>query len=946
MIGREIGQFRVRARLGQGGMGEVYLADDTALRRKVALKFVAGGADPDAGRRLQHEAYAVAALDHPFICKVFEAGEHDGQRYIAMEYVEGQTLKDRLAAGPLPAGEATRLAKELSEALEFAHTRGIVHRDLKPANARVSVDGHIKVMDFGIARRLLPELGDWSTRSTAPLSDDFTGTLAYMSPEQVRGETADGRADVFAFGILLYELLTGENPFRRDSAFATADAIVRESPAPLAGRVKDLAPDLGRLVARCLEKDRDRRYPSFREISRDLARLDGPTGQAPIRRRLSRKAALGAGAAVIGAALVLAWWWPACLPFSQPALAFGERDWIVMTDFENLTGDKVFDQSLNAALEVAIGQSRYVNVFPRHRLQASLQRMRKTPETAIDVTLATDLALREGLRAVLAPSIAQVGDTYSMTARVIDPLTQGVVVQESVEAARRDPVLEALNDLAARVRRRLGESIGQLSAQGTPLPLATTASLDALKLYADSTRVRTGGARAAEELLRQAIALDPDFALALATQGYQYYLGSSRESRTEGDRLFTHALGLANRLTLRERLWISAAADDARGHREQAVAGYQAYLAQYPDDTRAWFRLGWTYMATLRRPEDGAAAFRRVTELDPRDSGAWINLATCYNGVGRSDLAVETYQKAFALAPDELLGAYVNGEYGAALVRLGRIDDARNAFEKMVKAPDAMRQARGRRSMAFLEMYRGRYREALAHLEGAIRLNEGNNFALSAFRDLFIRVRASLALGSREAAARDLAAVNGWMAKLSLGPEWLSGVVAVRAGLGELGEARRLIAIMEKAVGNTFTDTSVSRNLSNDEGHLNLARAEVELAMGRAAQAVTLVETAAARLGAKDVLDETARALLAAGRLEEAAAALKQLVDAAPFGYEQQLDAAAAHVTLGGIYERLGREADARGVYEKIVTQWKDGDADLVLLRQARARLKAMGERK
>ncbi len=946
MTGRQIAHYRVGARLGQGGMGEVYLADDLSLRRKVALKFVSPGAatDADAARRLQQEAYAVAALDHPFICKVFEAGDAGGQRYIAMEFVEGQTLKDRLSAGPLGGAEVARLAGEIAEALEYAHARGIVHRDLKPANVMLSTDGHVKVMDFGIARRLpTPDMATYSRAATE--GDHLTGTLAYMSPEQVRGVPVDARSDVFSFGVLLYELLSGTHPFLRDSAFATAEAIVREPAAPLESRVRDLPAGLDTVVAGCLEKDRDRRLASFKDVRAALARPDEVEARrlAPPQTRKRRRRLVAAGA-VAAAILVLAWWRPSWLPFSGPALAFAERDWMVIADVENLTGDPVFDRSLGAALDVGIAQSQYVNVFSRDRLLTALQRMRRPRDAPVDETLAIEVAVREGLRAVLVCSIAQVGDVYAITARVIDPQTSGTVVRNSVQANGRDRVLDALNDLAARVRRRLGESLPALSAQGLPLPLATTGSLEALKLYADSLRLGPQEDATGEELLRQAIDIDPDFAIALAALGYRYFLRSSRVSRTEGDQLFARALALTNRLTTRERLWIPAMADDARGNREQAVTGYKAYLAQYPDDSRAWFRLGWTQMATLGQLDAGVEAFTRVTTIDPKHVGGWINLATCYAGLRQHERAVETYQKAFALSPDEILGQFVNNEYGSVLVRLGRMDEARQTFEKMTMAPDAQRQARGHRSIAFLEMHLGRYASATAALDRAIQLNEANGYLLSAFRDRFIKAQARLAVGARADVIRELALIDGLIAKLSLGPEWLSRVVKMRVRLGQIADAQRVVTLIARTVGNTLTDTAVSRNLGDDQGHLDLARGEIELALGRPDEAVRLVAAAAARLSPQVVLESAARALRATGKTDDAVARYEELLRLAPIGLEEQEDAVEAHAALGALYERLGRVDQARALYEKLIAQWKDADADVVVLREVRARLKALSK--
>jgi predicted Ser/Thr protein kinase len=309
MIGRRIEQFEVRSLLGRGGMGEVYLADDAELHRKVALKVVSVD-DPqlDRGKQLQREARTTAALDHPFICKVFQTGDFEGLWYFAMEYVEGETLRARLGAGPLSIHDTVRIAREIAEAMEFAHSRGVIHRDLKPGNVMLARDGHVRVMDFGISKRVRPESGDWTTPSPEPEAGALSGTLAYMSPEQVRGLPLDTRTDVFSFGILLYELLTGRHPFRRERAFATAVAILYDEVA-WPNRHKKRAPTaLIRMVGRCLEKAPDRRWASFTEVRQALNEVDGPSLPAP--RRISRRTALVTAAAlsvVTTAAVALLW---------------------------------------------------------------------------------------------------------------------------------------------------------------------------------------------------------------------------------------------------------------------------------------------------------------------------------------------------------------------------------------------------------------------------------------------------------------------------------------------------------------------------------------------------------------------------------------------------------------------------------------------------------------
>ena len=508
MIGSQISHYRILSKIGQGGMGEVYLAEDLQLDRKVALKFLPAGQVPDevSRKRLLREANAAARLDHPFITKVYEVGQGEapagtagaspGIPFIAMELVEGETLRERLSRGPMPMPEALRIAGEIADALEFARQRGIVHRDLKPANVMLTGDGHAKVMDFGIAKYVSIPSADGS-RSAGPSmtsTGEITGTPAYMAPEQLKGLPLDSRADIFALGVCLYEMLTGTHPFMKDSAFQTADAILNQPAPPLDRYLKDPPADLEHVFRRALAKEPDQRYQSFKDLRIDLGAVDLPQTRTAIASPVRTRArpgwlmpALVTLVAVGGAAL--AWRiWPVQLSISQRALAFNERDWILIADFENLTSDTVFDRSLRVALDVAIAQSQYVNVFPLSRLPDTLRLMQKDPSGKLDESLAAEIALRERIKAVLSCSIAKVGESYTLTAKVIDPQSRVAVQTESTQARGKDGVLPALDELATRIRRNLGESLNSVSAQKVDLPRATTASLEALRLYAESLR--------------------------------------------------------------------------------------------------------------------------------------------------------------------------------------------------------------------------------------------------------------------------------------------------------------------------------------------------------------------------------------------------------------------------------------------------------------------------
>lgn len=947
MVDTGFSRYRILSRLGEGGMGEVFLAEDVSLHRKVALKFLLGPVGDGADARLIREARAAAHLDHPFICKVYEVGEQDRRPFFAMEYVDGATVKDRLMRGPLPTRDAVRIAAEVADALQFAHARGIVHRDLKPANVMVGADGHVKVMDFGIAKRLPAAIttdGSTAAAATASLPGELTGTLAYMSPEQIRGDAVDHRSDVFAFGLLLHQMLTGVHPFMRPSMLETANAILNDMPPAIDRTASGGSPLLAHIVARCLEKDRERRYQSLSDVRIELDALNAPepvaTGETKTRgtkRTVWVTAALVAIAATVG---VVHWIRP--LPFlaPEPALAFKERDWIVVADFNNLTGDAVFDSSLRRALEVAIAQSQYVNVYPNDRVVATLRRMQRDPSLRLDETLASEVALRDNVRAVLACDIAQLGAVYSLTTRVLDPQNQVAVLTDSVTANSKSDVLGALDRLAARVRTSLGESLAKSGAQTRPLPLATTSSLEALKLYADSMKM--SGVRedsASLELLRQAVALDPQFALAHAELGRRFYLSAERDTREIAEKHYQTALGLADRLTIRERLWIQASVEDSRGNRERAVSAFKAYLAQYPDDVRALYRLAWAEMAGLQRYRDAIEDFKRVVQLNPSNANAYVNMATAYSAMGDFSSAIPAYQKAFDLSPDLILGVFVNHEYGFTLVRAGRDTEAGAVFERMKKEATGINRARGFRSTAFLEMYRGHYSAAIKEIRQSIAINQTQRSTVSEYRDRLILYSALQAMGQTREASAEWPAIERLIHSQPFGPEWLVKPVKLLARRGQINDAARLVGLMEKTAWNTTAASAANRNTGEDHANIDLAQSEVDLARGRTGPALEAVERAHLALQDVNSLETLAPALIAAGRPSEAVTRYEELLKKPPFGNEGQEAWFQAHLALGRLYEQQGRQEDARRLYTSLLDRWKDADANLLLLKAVRERL-------
>jgi serine/threonine protein kinase/tetratricopeptide (TPR) repeat protein len=961
----KVSHYRILEKLGAGGMGVVYLAEDMKLGRKVAIKVLSHEytTNKDRLHRFEQEASAASNLNHPNILTIHEVGNDDGRHYIATEYIDGVTLRRKMLASQLQITEVLDIALQVASALEEAHTAGIVHRDIKPDNIMIRRNGYVKVLDFGLAKLTetvdrTPLDAEAATRVLVETDAGVVmGTSHYMSPEQARGKPVDARSDIWSLGVVIYEMVAGRTPFEGETSTDVIVAITQKEPSPLARFAPNVPAELDWIVMKALRKDRDERYQTIKELLTDLRRLkqrlefeaelersaapgsfsgsrisEGATTPTIPERALQTKTvshvssaeyiATGIKKHKIVAALIALLLVGATVSavylYKRNSRSLTERDTILVTDFVNTTGEPVFDGTLKQALAVHLGQTPFLNLFPEDRVRETLRFMGRSPDDRITRDVGREICQRQGLKAMLTGTIATLGSHYVITLEAMNPTSGDVFAREQIEAESKEKVLSSLGTAVVNLRKRLGESLSSIQKYDVPIEQATTSSLEALKAFAmaDEERAR-GRARESLVLYQRATELDQNFAMAYARIAVHHV----NQDQLEAAKEWIHkAYDLRDRVSERERLYIAEKYYSyVTGEIDKTIETLQTWARLYPNDFVPHNNLAINYKF-LARHEEALKESLEAVRLSPNTTSARENVMSSFIALNRFDEAEQAARELWRINPDSTSAHFSRYFFGF----LRRDQAAMDREVQWVRGkPD---EAQMTSFMAATAMYFGKAKEAEGHHKRAVELFKTLNRIENASAELLNFASYLLLLGrcdqAKDKAKESLAMFRGQL-----------GTASAAMLFASCNDASQAEQLLEYARTNHPKNTVIASML------VPMLRAAIEKNRGNNAEAIQLLESVRAyefgHVTGLGVAYMRANLYLEQRMGNEAAAEFKKIIDRP--GIEPSSPAhTLSHLGLARAMAVNGDTAGARKSYQDFFALWKDADPDLPVLVQAK----------
>jgi serine/threonine protein kinase/tetratricopeptide (TPR) repeat protein len=976
-----IGRYRILEKLGSGGMGEVYLAEDTQLGRKVALKLLAQELTQNRDRlnRFDQEAYAASALNHPNILTIYEMGDEAGRHFIATEFVDGETLRHRLGGPPMDLLEVLNIGIQIAGALEEAHAAGIIHRDIKPENVMIRRSVHVKVLDFGLAKLMeKPASEDTDTEAVtrALVQTDagmVLGTSQYMSPEQARGKPVDARTDIWSLGVVLYEMATGRPPFHGETKTDVIVAIAKNDPPPIARFAPNAPAEFEWIVLKALRKDVDERYQTIKELESDLKKLKqrvefqselersmGPerltsafSGMAPteIHGSLSPHSAhttaspavATSGVATVAqtrassaeyvvteikrhktVAAVIAL---AALVVAAAIIYFGvirkktvltEKDTILLADFTNTTGDAVFDDTLKQALAVQLGQSPFLNIYSEERVRDQLKYMSMLPDTRITRDVGKAICARQSIKAMLLGAISGVGSHYVVLLEAVNSQTGDMIASEQFEVDGKEQVIKSLGPAASRLREKLGENLGTIKAFDAPIENVTTSSLEALRQYSLGRQQHSQAHyEGAIPFYQEAIHIDPNFAIAHARLASCLNTLGRREASRAE---FTKAYELRDRVSERERFFIASSYfGGVRGLWDEHIQELEKWKATYPRDWEPRNLLSNRY-TTVGPFELAVSEGKQAVDLNPNDARGYVNLGVAFIEQNKFEEAKSILLKAQQLKLE-------SANMHARLYQLGFLQgDAGLMKEQLAWANGTPgNAATGLIWQAQVAAFQGQLGQADQLTNRAIDMIRGpqSKETMSQWQ---------LGEATRNAAFGNCTyAVELAKQALSLSREQANLYSAANT-YARCGQAKPAQTLMDELIKAYPLDTLLNTTW------LPIIRAQTELVKGNAMQAIQFLEVTRRYEAYGDYWPQYLRgeAYLKLKNGPQAAAEFKTILAHRGWSPTSQLYPL-AQLGLARSQVASGDNASGRTAYQDLLALWKDADANLPALISARA---------